>query len=71
MIKIYEMSGSEEKIVAIGDLNKNQKNRDLLTLIFSLMVTACLNNNFYLFELIMTTIPRLLFAIDETAAAYH
>jgi len=29
MIKIYEISRSEEKIVAIGDLNKNQKNRSL------------------------------------------
>jgi hypothetical protein len=29
MIKIYEMSRSKEKIVAIEDLNKNQKNRSL------------------------------------------
>jgi hypothetical protein len=61
------MSRSEEKIVAIGDLNKNQKNRSL-DFIFNLVLTTCLNNNFYQLELIMTTIPRLLFEVDNTAA---
>ena len=67
MIKIYETSRSEEKIVAIEDLNKNQKNRSL-DFNLSLMLTTCLNNNFYQVELIMTTIPRLLFEVDKMAA---